>query len=75
MITTRNRIVEELEMISEVCPLQYEGRTMDNQFVYLRFRNGKFTAEVGSNLIYSEHDLDNISLEEMLEKSRLVLVK
>lgn len=40
-------ILRELTKISKYCPTQWEGRTTDNQYVYIRYRYAKLSVGIG----------------------------
>lgn len=40
-------VVRELELTCESCPAQWQGRTVDGRFVYVRYRSGWLQVGVG----------------------------
>ena len=45
-------IVSELEMITNICPTQWEGRTLDGLMFYARYRWGGLSVDIGGNQIF-----------------------
>lgn len=43
-------VVDDIEMTCEACPSQWEGRTRDGRFVYVRYRWGGLQVGFGATL-------------------------
>ena len=43
-------VVNELELTCSACPAQWEGRTNDGRWVYVRYRSGFLQVGVGDTL-------------------------
>ena len=44
-------VVSELEMTCPICPSQWEGKTSDGRFVYVRYRYGCLQVSFGDSLM------------------------
>ena len=42
--------VTELRQTCEMCPSQWEGRTDDGRYVYIRYRHGSLTVDTGQTM-------------------------
>jgi len=43
-------LITELKMTCTACPTQYEGRTVDGEYIYIRYRWGVLTLGIGNNI-------------------------
>jgi hypothetical protein len=40
-------VIRHLEKVTDVCPSQWYARTLDNRAVYIRFKHGQLSVNVG----------------------------
>lgn len=55
------RIIE-LNQTCTACPSQWEGKTEDGRYVYIRYRGGYLSAGIGASLDDAVDDRDTFSL-------------
>lgn len=48
-------IITELRKTCDACPAQWEAKTPDGQFVYIRYRYGVLTMGVGPSIDHAIH--------------------
>ena len=78
--------VASLTMITSVCPTQWEGRTPDGRFIYIRYRGHRLTVGIGDTIddaVFDEslavkvnvhdHDSGRLTLEELQQYTGGVL--
>lgn len=62
--------VVELRQTCFGCPSQWEGSTEDGRYVYIRYRWGNLSCEVGNLEVYSEQIGDN--MDGIIEESQMI---
>lgn len=72
--------VKNIRQTSHFCPSQWEGRTENNEYLYVRYRFGCLSVEIDGKLLYSRELNDGldgiIELEEVisvLKKESIIL--
>lgn len=50
---SRRRIVTELEQTCTACPSQWEGRTADGSYLYIRYRHGHLSVYVDGDPVFA----------------------
>ena len=70
--------VKGLEMTCGACPSQWEGRTEDGEYVFIRYRYGWLRVDVGNQTIFETEHGDSLSgvmgTDEMLRITGLEMV-
>lgn len=48
------KVIAELDMTCGACPAQWEGRTTDDEYVYIRYRYGILSLDIAHETVYNE---------------------
>ena len=84
MNTVAGTKLKELKQTCFACPSQWEGRTTDGRFVYVRFRHGRLSVGIANTFfeairqedyvdMHGDHLDGFITTEEMLDRTGMIL--